>query len=48
MSQRITFDDLLNNTPATYEQILNDSGLTESERKDFSNALTALKDCIGI
>ncbi|CAF0890760.1 unnamed protein product [Rotaria sordida] len=44
--QRITFDDLLTNKIPTYEQILYDAGTTETERKDFHSALTALKDCL--
>ncbi|CAF2906713.1 unnamed protein product [Rotaria sp. Silwood2] len=44
--QRITFDDLLNNKTPAYEQILYDAGTTDTERKDFCSALTALKGCI--
>ncbi len=46
--QRMTFDELLNSKAPVREQLLYDAGTTESERKDFRNALTALKDCIGI
>jgi hypothetical protein len=44
----MTFDELLNSKAPVREQLLYDAGTTESERKDFRNALTALKDCIGI
>lgn len=47
MVQRITFDDLLHSKATVREQMLYDAGTTETERKDFRNALTALKDCIG-
>jgi hypothetical protein len=40
-------DDILNSKATAREQILYDAGTTETERKDFRNALTALKDCIG-
>ncbi|CAM2705562.1 unnamed protein product [Rotaria socialis] len=46
ISQRITFDDLLNKKTAVNEHILIDAGLTETERKDFHNAHSALKACI--
>ncbi len=46
--QRMTFDELLNSKAPVREQLLYDAGTTENERKDFRNALTALKDCIGI
>ena len=45
--QRITFDDLLNSKAPAREQLLYDAGTSETERKDFRNALSALKDCIG-
>ncbi len=40
-------DEILHSKAAAREQILYDAGTTEIERKDFRNALTALKDCIG-
>ncbi len=46
--QRMTFDDLLNGKATAREKLLYDAETTESERKDFRNALNALKDCIGI
>ncbi|CAF3772844.1 unnamed protein product [Rotaria magnacalcarata] len=46
ISQRMTFDNLLNKKTAVNEQILIDAGLTETERKDFHNAHSALKACI--
>jgi hypothetical protein len=44
----MTFDDLLNGKATAREKILYDAETTEAERKDFRNALNALKDCIGI
>jgi len=44
----MTFDDLLNGKATAREKLLYDAETTESERKDFRNALNALKDCIGI
>lgn len=46
--QRMTFDDLLNGKATAREKLLYDAETTEIERKDFRNALNALKDCIGI
>ncbi len=46
--QRMTFDDLLNGKATAREKLLYDAETTETERKDFRNALNALKDCIGI
>jgi hypothetical protein len=44
----MTFDDLLNGKATAREKLLYDAETTETERKDFRNALNALKDCIGI
>lgn len=43
----MTFDDLLNGKATAREKLLYDAETTEAERKDFRNALNALKDCIG-
>ncbi len=43
----MTFDDLLNGKATAREKLLYDAETTETERKDFRNALNALKDCIG-
>jgi len=44
----MTFDDLLNGKATTREKLLYDAETTETERKDFRNALNALKDFMGI
>jgi hypothetical protein len=44
----MTFDDLLNGKATAREKLLYDAETTEAERKDFRNALNALKDCMGI
>ena len=44
----MTFDDLLNGKATAREKLLYDAETTEVERKDFRNALNALKDCIGM
>ncbi|CAF3956881.1 unnamed protein product [Rotaria sp. Silwood2] len=46
IAQRMTFDDLLNGKATIREKLLYDADTTEAERKDFRNALNALKDCI--
>ncbi|CAF0776401.1 unnamed protein product [Adineta steineri] len=46
ITQRITFDDLLNHNVTEHEQILYDAETTETQRTDFVNALNALKSCI--
>ncbi|CAF0893253.1 unnamed protein product [Rotaria sordida] len=46
IAQRMTFDDLLNGKATIREKLLYDAETTEAERKDFRNALNALKDCI--
>jgi hypothetical protein len=43
----MTFDDLLNGKATAREKLLYDAETTETERKDFRNALNALKDCMG-
>ncbi|CAF3350264.1 unnamed protein product [Rotaria sp. Silwood1] len=46
IAKRMTFDDLLNGKATIREKLLYDAETTEAERKDFRNALNALKDCI--
>lgn len=43
----MTFDDLLNGKATAREKLLYDAETNEVERRDFRNALNALKDCIG-
>jgi hypothetical protein len=43
----MTFDDLLNGKSTAREKLLYDAETTETERKDFCNALNALRDCMG-
>lgn len=43
----MTFDDLLNGRATAREKLLYDAETNEVERRDFRNALNALKDCIG-
>lgn len=43
----MTIDDLLYGKATVREKILYDAETTEAERKDFRNALNALKDCFG-
>ena len=43
----MTFDDVLNGKATAREKLLYDAETNEVERRDFRNALNALKDCIG-
>jgi len=44
----MTFDDLLNGKAIAREKLLYDAETSEIERRDFRNALNALKDCISM
>lgn len=43
----MTFEDLLNGKATAREKLLYDAETNEVERRDFRNALNALKDCMG-